>query len=86
MLKIPTLFPGLLFLLEKSIVNRLIFGIYELKIQKLERQRLAAERRRQSPKQVMKPSDLPKIELPNYIERGPSEILRSVHLLLSNYY
>ena len=51
---------------------------FELKIQKLERQRLAAERRRQSPKQVMKPSDLPKIELPNYIERGPSEILRYV--------
>ena len=49
---------------------------FDLKVQKLEKQRLAAERRRQTPKQLMKPSELPKIEIPNYIERGPSDILR----------
>lgn len=51
---------------------------FDLKVQKLEKQRLAAERRRQTPKQLMKPSELPKIELPNYIERGPSDILRAI--------
>ena len=49
---------------------------FDLKVQKLEKQKLAAERRRQTPKQLMKPSELPKIEIPNYIERGPSDILR----------
>jgi len=51
---------------------------FDLKVQKLEKQRLAAERRRQTPKQLMKPSELPKIEVPNYIERGPSDILRAI--------
>ena len=57
---------------------------FDLKVQKLEKQRLAAERRRQTPKQLMKPSELPKIEIPNYIERGPSDILRYFSNMLKN--
>lgn len=49
---------------------------FDLKLQKLELQRIAMERRRQSPKQMIKPSELKPIELPKYIERGPSDILR----------
>ena len=51
---------------------------FELKVKKLEKQRLASERRRLTPKQVVKPSELPEIELPNYIERGPSDVLRAI--------
>ena len=49
---------------------------FDLKIQKLEKQRLAAERRLQFPTKIKKPSELPEIQVPNFIERGPSDILR----------
>ena len=49
---------------------------FDLKIQKLEKQRLAAERRLQFPTEIKRPSELPEIQVPDFIERGPSDILR----------
>ena len=49
---------------------------FELKLEKLERNRLALERRKHMTKAIPKPSELPPLNLPRFIERGPSDILR----------
>ncbi len=48
-----------------------------LKLDKLERDKIAAEKRRNaSTKTRLNPNDLEPIELPKFIERGPSDVLR----------
>ena len=51
---------------------------FDLKLEKLEKDRQAAERRKQSPSKMLNPSELKPIELPTFIERGPSDVLRFV--------
>ena len=51
---------------------------FDLKLEKLEKDRQAAERRKQSPSKMLNPSELKPIELPNFIERGPTDVLRFV--------
>lgn len=49
---------------------------FELKLQKLEAQKMASERRKHAPNQAIKPADLPSIQIPTHIKRGPSDVLR----------
>ena len=49
---------------------------FEIKLDKLEKKQIALERRRQFPKAQIKLSSLEPIEVPRFIERGPSDILR----------
>ena len=49
---------------------------FDLKLEKLEKDRQAAERRKQSPTKMLNPSELKPIELPTFIERGPTDVLR----------
>ena len=47
-----------------------------LKLEKQEKDRLAEEKRRHSTTPMLNPSELQPIELPIYIEREPSDVLR----------
>lgn len=49
---------------------------FEMKLEKLEKDRVAADRLRHSPKLPLNPSQLKPIELPLHVERGPSDVLR----------
>ena len=49
---------------------------FHLKLKKMAKDQKAVERRLNHPKKVLKPWELPEVELPEYVERGPSDILR----------
>ena len=51
---------------------------FEMKLDKLERNKLAVEQRQGSKNFKPKPSELPPLELPTHIERGPSAVLKTI--------
>lgn len=49
---------------------------FDMKLEKMEKEKINIEHRRQNPNSAIKPSELKPINIPQFIDRGPSDILR----------